>query len=148
MKISDVLADKGHRVVSVRPSKAADALPMLFNEHNIASVVVIDGMGRLLGIVTDRLYMKALAHHGRRVLELTAADIMETPAPACAPADSVSQALRVMTDRRVRHLVVLDDGKLNGVVSIGDLVKSRLKDVEIETRVLRDIALGHLAAGE
>lgn len=148
MKISDVLAGKGHRVKSVRPGKPVDTLPALFDEHNIASVVVIDGQGRLLGMVTDRLFMKALARRGQRMFELTAADIMETPAPACSPSDTVSYALRLMTDQRVRHLVVLDGGKLIGLVSIGDLVKFRLQDAEIEARVLRDIALGHLAAGE
>jgi CBS domain-containing protein len=147
MKIRDVLVGKGNRIISVRPSKPVKVLPTLFDDHNIASAPVIDATGRLLGIVTDRLFMKALARFGPRLMDMTAADIMETPAPSCSPEDTVPFALRLMTDRRVRHLVVLDKGTMVGLVSIGDLVNFRLQDAELESRVLREIALGHLAAG-
>jgi CBS domain-containing protein len=146
MKIADVLAEKGSRVVSVRPGKSIAELPGLFDAHNISSVPVVDATGRLLGIVTDRLFMQALARHGTAMLEFTAADVMQTPAPSCAADDRVAHAMRLMTEQRVRHLVVLRDGVMVGVVSIGDLVKCRLHDAELESRVLRDIALGHLAA--
>jgi CBS domain-containing protein len=146
MKISDVLAEKGSRVVSVRPGKRVAELPAKFDEQNISSVPVVDATGRLLGIVTDRLFMKALARHGTAMLEYTAADIMQAPAPACTADDTVAHAMRLMTEQRVRHLVVMRDGAMVGIVSIGDLVKWRLQDAELESRVLRDIALGHLAA--
>lgn len=71
---------------------------------------------------------------------------MESPAPSCAPDISVSEAMRIMTDKRIRHLLVVENGRPAGIVSIGDLVKSRLGDYEMESRVLREIALGHLAA--
>jgi CBS domain-containing protein len=140
-----VLDGKGTRVVSVRPGKRVADLPGMFDEHNISSVPVIDATGRLLGIVTDRLFMKALARHGTAMLELTAADIMQAPAPACAADAKVAHAMRLMTEQRVRHLVVMRDGAMAGIVSIGDLVKWRLQDAELESRVLRDIALGRLA---
>jgi CBS domain-containing protein len=146
MKISDVLAGKGNRVVSVRPGKSVAELPGLFDEHSISSVPVVDATGRLLGIVTDRLFMKALARYGTAMLEFTAADVMQTPAPSCMVDDTVAHAMRLMTEQRVRHLVVLQESAMVGLVSIGDLVKWRLQDVELESRVLREIALGHLAA--
>jgi len=148
MQIREILAARKGRPISVRPDKPVMALPAVFDEHNISSVLVIDARDRLHGIVTDRIFLRALAQHGARFKELTAVDIMQSPAPSCSPNDSVTEAMRRMTDDRVRHLAVLDGGKLVGVgiVSIGDLVKARLGDFEMESRVLRDIALGQLAA--
>lgn len=146
MKISEVLADKKRRIVSVRPDKPVTALPAVFDDNTISSVLVIDVRGRLHGIVTDRLFLSAMAQQGTRFNTLTAVDIMHAPVPSCSPGDFVTDALRRMTDQRVRHLAVLDDGKLAGIVSIGDLVKARLTDFEIESRVLRDMALVQMAA--
>jgi CBS domain-containing protein len=70
---------------------------------------------------------------------------MESPPPTCLPDDTVNQILRVMTERRVRHVVVMHDRKMAGIVSIGDLVKFRLKDAELENQVLRDLALRRMA---
>jgi CBS domain-containing protein len=146
MKIKDVLASKGGGVVTVRPNKRVDKLPKLFDERNVASAVVVDASNRTLGIVTDRLFMKALARQGVAMLESAVADIMESPAPSCSPEHRVQHAMRLMTDMRVRHLVVMDDGKVLGIVSIGDLVKFRLEEAEMESRVLRELALGHITA--
>ena len=148
MKVREVLAGKKGRVVSVRPDKPVTQLPNLFDEHNISSVLVIDARGRLHGIVTDRLFLTAMAQRGARFSELTAVDIMQSPVPSCAPGDSVTEAMRRMTQERVRHLVVLDEGRLAGIVSIGDLVKARLTDFEMESRVLREMALVHMSAME
>jgi CBS domain-containing protein len=146
MKIKDVLGSKGSGVVTVRPNKRVDKLPKLFDERDIASAVVVDASNRTLGIVTDRLFMKALARQGVAMLEKTVADIMESPAPSCSSEQSVQHAMRLMTDMRVRHLVVMDDGRMLGIVSIGDLVKFRLEEAEMESRVLRELALGHMTA--
>jgi CBS domain-containing protein len=160
MKISDVLAAKGNRVVSVRDDAQMEAILALFDEHNISSAVVLDRGGRLLGIVTDRLIIKALARPGAVLKErktgevepsaalkqLRASHFMQTPAPTCSPDTSVAESMRKMTDEYVRHLVVLDGERLAGIVSIGDLVKARLGDYEMESRVLREIALGHMSA--
>jgi CBS domain-containing protein len=146
MKISDVLAAKGGRVITVWPSKRVDQLPQLFEDRGISSAVVADATGRPLGIVTDRLFMKAMAQRGPDMLQMTAADIMETPVPACSPDQTVQYAMRRMTDERIRHLVVMQGGKVVGVVSIGDLVKARLQDAEMESKVLRELALGQLSA--
>ena len=146
MRISDVLAAKGRRVVTIRPEKRLDQIPTLFDDQSIASVVEADVHGRPLGIVTDRLFIRAMARHGMRAMELTVADAMETPAPSCSPADSVSEALRLMTEQRVRHLIVIEHGHMAGIVSIGDLVKNRLHDAELESKVLRDMALRQMAS--
>jgi signal-transduction protein with cAMP-binding, CBS, and nucleotidyltransferase domain len=146
MKIKDVLAAKGNRVVTVSPNKVLDKLPQLFDDRNVASAVVVDASNQTLGIVTDRLFMKALARKGVAMLQLPVSEIMESPAPSCSPEHNVQHAMRLMTDMRVRHLVVMDQGRMLGVVSIGDLVKFRLEEAELESRVLRELALGRMSA--
>lgn len=146
MKIRDVLAGKRRGVIAVRPDQPAAALPKMLDAHNISAVAVIGIDGRLRGIVTDKLVLKAMAQRNARLARLTVDDVMQTPAPTCTPDDSVTHAMRRMTDERVRHLLVLEDEHVIGIVSIGDLVKSRLTDAELESRVLRDIAMVQMVA--
>jgi len=145
MKIHDVLADKGRQVVTVWPEKQLGDIPRLFDERNIASVVVVDHAGNPLGIVTDRDVLRAMARIGITALERPVSEAMESPPPTCLPDDTVNQILRAMTEKRVRHVVVMHDRKMAGIVSIGDLVKFRLKDAELENQVLRDLALRRMA---
>jgi CBS domain-containing protein len=141
MRISEILDIKGHRVETTWPSRSVGDIPRLFVNRNIASVVVIDAGGRPVGIVTDRLLIRALAEHGMDTINFTAKDIMESPPPSCAPTESVAHVLDVMTEKRVRHMLVMDNARMQGIVSIGDLVKHRLRDAEMETRVLRDAVM-------
>jgi CBS domain-containing protein len=112
---------------------------------NIASVVVVDHAESPLGIVTDRDVLRALARIGITAFERPVSEAMESPAPSCLTDDTVNQVLRVMTERRVRHVVVMHDCKMAGIVSIGDLVKFKLKDAELENQILRDLALTRMA---
>jgi CBS domain-containing protein len=145
VRISDVLADKGGHVVTVWPHIRLDHVTQLFDERAIASVVVVDHHDRTLGIFTDRELVRAVARHGAAALELPVERAMLTPAPSCSPDDTVAHVLRIMTDNRVRHVLVVRDGAMVGIVSIGDLVKIRLDDAELENRVLREMALARLA---
>jgi CBS domain-containing protein len=144
MRISDVLADKGTHVFTVWPDARLDRVTQLFDEHAIASVVVVDRASRPVGIFTDRELVRVLARQGPAVLERPVGLAMLTPAPSCRPDDTVADVLRLMTDDRVRHVLVLRDGAMAGIVSIGDLVKIRLDDAELENRVLRELALARL----
>lgn len=146
MKVKDILAHKGTRVVTVWPSRRLEQILRLFDERSIASAVVVDIAERPIGIITDRIALRHIARGGADALTAEASAVMESPAPTCSPDTRVSEAMRVMTEERVRHLLVMDDGRMAGVVSMGDLVKNRLMDAEMESRVLRDMALGHLAA--
>jgi CBS domain-containing protein len=141
MIINDVLDLKGHRVETVLPWRPLDDIPRLFVDRNIASVVVVEAAGKPIGIVTDRLLISALAKRGTETMDLTAKDVMQAPPPSCAPTDSVAHVLDVMTEKRVRHMLVMADAKMVGIVSIGDLVKYRLRDADMETRILRDAAI-------
>jgi CBS domain-containing protein len=145
VKISDVLADKGAHIVTVWPDKRLDRIPPLFDERGIASVVVADHAGRPIGIFTDRELVRALARHGPAALDFPVSHVMLSPPPACSPEHSVSDVLRQMTENRVRHVLVMRDNAMAGIVSIGDLVKIRLDDAELENRILREMALARLA---
>jgi CBS domain-containing protein len=145
VRISHVLADKGAHVVTVWPDKRLGQIPPLFDAHGIASVVVVDHAGRPVGIVTDRELVRALARHGVGALDLPVPLVMLTPVPSCGLDDSVSDVLRQMTENRVRHVLVMRKDATAGIVSIGDLVKIRLDDAELENRVLRELALARLA---
>jgi CBS domain-containing protein len=145
VRISDVLADKGAHVVTVWPDKRLGQIPQLLDAHNIASVVVVDHAGRAVGIVTDRELVRALARHGIAALDLPVPLVMLSPPFWCTPDHSVGDVLRQMTENRVRHVLVVRNGAVAGIVSIGDLVKVRLDDAELENRVLREMALARLA---
>jgi CBS domain-containing protein len=144
MRISDVLADKGGHVVTVWPEMRLDHATQVFDQHAIASVVVVGHDNHLLGIFTDRELVRVVARLGAAALELPVGQAMLAPAPSCSPDDTVYDVLRLMADNRVRHVLVLRDGAVVGVVSIGDLVKIRLSDAELENRVLREMALARL----
>lgn len=145
MRISDVLADKGSHVVTVWPDSRLDHVTQIFDQRAIASVVVVDHGGRTLGIFTDRELVRAVAKYGAAAIELPVGRVMLTPAPSCSPEHTVSDVLRLMTDNRVRHVLVVREGATVGIVSIGDLVKIRLDDAEMENRVLREMVLARLA---
>ena len=145
MLIVDVLDYKGRGIETVFPHERLDQIAQIFDQRNISSVVVVSPGGTPLGIVTDRLLIKALAKHGRAGLALTVSEAMETPVPTCSPEDTIQKALLVMTDLRVRHLLVNSGGRMAGLVSIGDLVKYRLRDSDLESRVLRELAYGRMA---
>lgn len=140
MKIKDVLDYKGGDLKTVSPGARLDLVLALLIRLGIASVVVIDADRRPLGIVTEHNALWAIAMRGTEALELSAAEIMESPAPTCSPNDMLRHAMGVMTRQRIRHLVVQEDGVVRGIVSIGDLVKAHIRDTEMENRVLREIA--------
>ena len=144
MRINDVLADKGANVVTVWPDSRLDHVTELFHQRDIASVVGVDHHDRVLGIFTDHELVRAVARYGAPAVETPVARVMLTPAPSCSPDDTVGDVLRLMTDNRVRHVLVVRDGATAGIVSIGDLVKIRLHDAEMENRVLREMALARL----
>lgn len=150
MRIRDVIAAKGSRVVTVWPDKRLHEILRLLSERNIASVAVVDHHDHPIGLITDRIIMRELARRGAGGLDRTArqilADVMSDPLPVCSLDDTVGTVMRRMTEKRYRHAVVMDDQRVAGLVSIGDLVKVRLEDAEVESRVLRDMAFGHIAA--
>ena len=135
MKVSSVLKSKGSDVHTVRPQETVQSVIKKFKEKGVGALVVSDNYVR--GMISERDTILALAEHGGDILTMTAADLMQN-SNVCVPDDDLELVMSRMTTRRVRHLVVFDDGLLCGIISIGDVVKKQLSDLELETNVLRD----------
>jgi CBS domain-containing protein len=143
MFISDVLHVKGHHVVRVRPTDSVEFAIRKLAEHRIGAVVVEDRWMKPVGIFSERDFIRATAHEGAAVLGQEVRQLMTSPIMSCRSSERADAALATMTLARIRHLPVIDDGELKGIVSIGDLVKHRLDEKELEASVLLDIARLH-----
>jgi len=139
MTIDGILKQKGTQVVSVAPGDDVAQIARTLAQHRIGAVLVRDGQGAILGLVSERDIVRALAGStGEAVQRMTAAQLMSRDLHTVTPRTRVVEALGTMTDRRVRHLPVLgEDGRLVGLVSIGDLVKARIAEAEFEADELR-----------
>jgi CBS domain-containing protein len=142
MNVETILRNKGNWVATVRPdATVADAVDMLNRERIGAIIVSEDGNG-VDGILSERDIVIALAEDGADLLPRTVADIMTRSVVTCGPSDTVGELMAEMTNRRIRHFPVVADGRLIGIVSIGDLVKSRLDEVEFEASSMRSFIAG------
>jgi CBS domain-containing protein len=138
MTIADVVGTKGRTVHTILPwATVADAVQQL-NRFHIGALVVNDSTHAVLGILSERDLVRELARRGPDLLDQQVESVMTKYIVTVSPGESVIRALQRMTQGRYRHLPVVDAGQLVGIVSIGDLVKSRLRDLELETGVLRD----------
>lgn len=142
MKVRDILRAKGHDVVTTRDDVAVDTIVRRLRSENIGAVVVTDQDGRIEGIISERDIVRALSEHGCEALRLPVRSIMTRPVQTCVPDSKLQDVMATMTIRRFRHVPVVDGDELVGIVSIGDLVKHRLDELETETRVLRDYVIG------
>jgi CBS domain-containing protein len=135
MQISDVLRAKGTDVATADPGTSVAEILGLMADLNIGALPVAEG-DRLVGIVSERDVVRHLHSQGPHVLDGPVRDIMTTELVTCAPDDAAASLARVMTDRRIRHIPVCRDGALCGIVSIGDLVKARIDQLEQEREQL------------
>ena len=137
MNVETILRNKGNWVATIRPDATiADAVNMLHRERIGAIVVSEDGYS-VDGILSERDVVNALADSGGALLARKVDDIMTRNVVTCEPSDTVGGLMAEMTNRRIRHFPVVADGRLCGIVSIGDLVKNRLDEVEFEAKSLR-----------
>ena len=137
MNVETILRNKGNWVATIRPDATiADAVDMLHRER-IGAIVVSEDGNSVDGILSERDIVIALAEQAADLLSLTVGKIMTRDVVTCEPGDTVGELMAEMTNRRVRHLPVVADGRLCGIVSIGDLVKNRLDEVEFEAQSLR-----------
>ena len=133
MRITDVIRHKGDLVVTIRPDASVRDLLAQLAQFKIGALIVGDGSGQIVGIVSERDVVRQLHHDGSALLDLVVSDIMTTEVVTCAPSDSVDDLMALMTQRRFRHVPVVDDeGSLVGIVSIGDVVKNRIDELQLE----------------
>jgi CBS domain-containing protein len=133
MRITDVLRHKGDLVVTIRPDASVRDLLAQLAQFKIGALIVSDGTGPIAGIVSERDVVRRLHEEGSALLDLAVSDIMTSQVVTCAPTDSVDDLMALMTQRRFRHVpVVGDGGALIGIVSIGDVVKNRIDELQLE----------------
>jgi CBS domain-containing protein len=143
MFISDVLSVKGRNVVRVHPTDSVDLAVRKLVDHRIGAVVVEDRWMKPVGIFSERDFIRAVAKEGSAALGHQVRELMTSPVMSCHSSDRIDAALATMTMARIRHLPVIDGGELKGIVSIGDLVKHRLDEKELEANVLLEISRMH-----
>jgi CBS domain-containing protein len=138
MIVKDILAAKGDDVVTISPTaNLADAAAVLANRH-IGALVVTGAGDRLVGIVSERDVVRQLAAHGTKALEMPLTDVMTRKVATCLISDTVSSIMERMTSGKFRHIPVVDGERMIGIISIGDVVKLRLHEMENEQTALRD----------
>ena len=140
MFISDVLAIKGPRVVTALTTDTLIATVRKLAQHRIGAVVVEDQHMHPVGIFSERDFINAVSQVGEAALESEVQQWMSSPIVSCRPEDRIDAVLGVMTMRRIRHLPVIENGELRGIVSIGDLIKHRLDEKELEANVLLELS--------
>jgi CBS domain-containing protein len=143
MFISDVLRNKGYQVEKIHPTDSVELAVRKLSEHRIGALVVEDPWMKPVGIFSERDFINAVARSGGAVLGFEVQQLMSTPILTCRPSDRIEAVLATMTMARIRHLPVIENNELKGIVSIGDLVKHRLDEKELEASVLRDIQRMH-----
>lgn len=144
MTIAAILKSKGNEVTTVEPTLCIADLCQVLTDRRVGAVPVRE-MGtrdQLLGMVSERDIIRALAAHGAATLQMRARDLMTRIIRTATPATTVGEAMQTMTDSRIRHLPVMESGKLVGIVSIGDVVKARIDDAEYQVDSLRAYVAG------
>jgi CBS domain-containing protein len=142
MNVETILRNKGRAVVTITPEESIGDAIALLRQKEIGALVVSRDEATVDGILSERDILHALADHGIRVLGLAVSALMTRRVFTCTPRDSIAELMALMTAQRIRHLPVLEDGALAGIVSIGDVVKSRLDEVEWEASSLRQFIAG------
>ena len=138
MRIQDILRVKGDQVFTVSPDATVTELLGILAEHNVGALVVCaeptdpDAEPTVAGIVSERDVVRRLNDRGTAVLDDPVSSIMTTKVTTCSEQDAVDELMRLMTDRRIRHVPVMRDDRLVGVISIGDVVKNRIGELEHE----------------
>jgi CBS domain-containing protein len=138
MNVERILEAKGRAVATIPPDAHVAFAAHKLTAMGIGALVVSADGVRVEGVVSERDLVRGLTKHGARLLDLQVADVMWKGGPVCSPADTIKKVMADMTRTRNRHVVVLEGGRLCGIVSVGDIVKHRLEELELETSVLRD----------
>lgn len=137
MSIASILSRKGRHVISVAPEETVAAIAQVLAENRIGAVLVQNGRGQVLGIVSERDIVRVVASTGAEALDGTAESLMTRELATVVQNTTAVEALSLMTDRRIRHLPVMEEDRLLGMVSIGDLVKFRIGEIESEAEALK-----------
>jgi CBS domain-containing protein len=144
MKVDSILKSKGHDVYTIRPARTIAAAVERMERADVGALVVSEDGSKIDGILSERDVVRSLAQRGASTTRMTVSDLMTHKVTTCRLEDSIKYLMAIMTSQRIRHVPVVDArGELAGLVSIGDVVKSRLEELELEAAVLRDAYIAH-----
>jgi CBS domain-containing protein len=138
MQVENILKTKGNRVVTATAETTLRSAANVLKTERIGAIVVVDRDGGVVGIMSERDIAHALAGDAQSVGDMTVRDVMTRAVLSCTRGDHIDDVMRLMSTRRVRHLPVIEGGALLGMISIGDVVKARLAELESETETLRE----------
>ena len=137
MKLAELLKAKQKEIAKISQDSTIAEAANTFAERKIGALLVDDQDGAIVGILSERDIVRGMSQHGTSLHDLKVSELMTTNLIRCAPGDTVNEAMAMMTDRRIRHLPVFEDEQLVGFISIGDLVKCRMMEVQSEAEALR-----------
>ena len=143
MNVATILKQKGSDIVWVGPDANLQEAVRMLAEKRIGSALVLDKDLKILGIVSERDIVRALAARGPACLQMPVASVMTSSVSTCRASDTIDQLMSQMTTGRFRHVPVVEDGRLLGIVSIGDVVKLRIAETELEVTAIRDYIAAH-----
>ena len=138
MTVEHILRSKGRNVVTMEPNRTLSEAARLLSERGIGAVVVSDPSHPVLGILSERDIVRAVAARGPAALEEPVSRSMTVKVVTCTCESAINELMEIMTERKFRHVPVVESGRLAGIVSIGDIVKHRLAEVEAETQAMRE----------
>jgi CBS domain-containing protein len=137
MTVRDILNEKGHEVVTLTPDVSVAKAVAVLAKHRIGAIIVTNGAGIIKGILSERDIVRRLAEDGPECLKHKVSELMTANVKVCAENHSNHEVMEIMTNGRFRHLPVERDGRLIGVISIGDVVKRRIAEVQREAEEIR-----------
>ena len=138
MNIATILDQKGREVFKIAESASVDEAANMLTDLGVGALMVVDPDDRIVGVLSERDLVAGMARKGADLQAVQVSERMTTDVIDCAPSDSVVKVMAMMTEHRVRHLPVYEDNRLEGIVSIGDIVKYRIGEIEAEAKALRD----------
>ena len=138
MLVSQILSEKGRAVVSIPARATLTEATKVLTSHRIGAVLILDSHGAPVGILSERDVVRAISHEGEAALKRTVASRMTSQVASCGEEDSVEDVIERMTQGRFRHMPVLKDGRVVGMISIGDVVKTRIEETILEAQALKE----------
>lgn len=142
MKVQQIIGEKGKDVATIRSESSIATAASMLKLQNIGALVVSEDGNEVVGILSERDVVRGMVEHGRELQDMRVSDLMTRNVKTCTMDSEVTAVMSEMTRGHFRHLPVVEEGSLIGIVSIGDVVKNRLGELETETSVLRDFIVG------
>ncbi len=137
MKLAELLQGKSGEIHKIRADQSIAEAATWLTQHKIGALLVEDAAGKIVGILSERDIVRGMGPHGADLHDVAVSELMTRDVIHCSPDDTVNKAMAMMTDRRIRHLPVYDGDRLVGFLSIGDLVKCRIMEVQAEAEAMR-----------